>query len=205
MLDKRDLGMRIRRARKECGFTLKDLEGRARVSATHLSEIERGLTSPTIHVLVKISGALGRQPMFFLERNWLEPVRCTSLEHRMGPFELGEGVLATPLTGGIVGHRLSALQVRLAPGTSSEIEEPAHDGHETVLVNSGRVLVLVNGLEIKLEAGDSVHIRCGSPHMIRNASSVAAADLVWLADHRLGRRIREMAERSARTDVPRVA
>ena len=48
MLSKADLGSRLRDVRKTQSLTLKQLERTSGFSATHISEIERGKTSPTI-------------------------------------------------------------------------------------------------------------------------------------------------------------
>ena len=47
MMSKTDLGRRIRAIRKQRRLTLKELEQISEFSATHISEIERGKTSPT--------------------------------------------------------------------------------------------------------------------------------------------------------------
>ena len=57
------LGRRIRRIRQEKSLTLKQIEAKVGVSATHISEIERGKTSPTIGALEKIAAA-APQPGF---------------------------------------------------------------------------------------------------------------------------------------------
>ena len=40
------------------GLTLKEIEAKVGVSATHVSEVERGKTSPTVGALSKIAAAL---------------------------------------------------------------------------------------------------------------------------------------------------
>ena len=44
MPSKQELGERIKRFRLERNLTLKEVEVKAKVSATHVSEIERGMT-----------------------------------------------------------------------------------------------------------------------------------------------------------------
>ena len=184
MPEKRDLGARLRRARKDCRFTLKDLAARAGVSATHLSEIERGLTSPTVQVLVKIASALDRPTEFFLESSRLELVSCLHSEHRGPGLPVGDGAQAFALTAGVVGHRLVASLLRLAPGTNNEVEEPPHAGSVAILVLSGSVRVVVDGRPIVLEAGDALRMSCERAHGIQNTSAVTAAEVVWVADCR---------------------
>ena len=54
METRNEIGSRIKQFRLAKGLTLKDIELRAKVSATHVSEIERGMTSPTVGALAKI-------------------------------------------------------------------------------------------------------------------------------------------------------
>src|SRR5512137_986624 len=69
MLSKKELGQRIKRFRLERNLTLKEVEVKAKVSATHVSEIERGMTSPTVGALAKIARALGTEPSYFLQND----------------------------------------------------------------------------------------------------------------------------------------
>jgi len=193
VLDKRELGLRIRRARKDAGLTLKQMHDRGGVSATHLSEIERGLTSPSIQVLVKIASALDRPVKFFLEKNWLDSVSRTSLENRPAPAAVGDGARAQPLTAGIAGHHLGIALLRLEPGTHCEVDESPHEGDEVVLVLSGSVKVALDDREIMLETGDVLHFSANRPHSIRNASALAMAEVAWAANRRLNLQMRRTA------------
>jgi transcriptional regulator with XRE-family HTH domain len=184
LIDKLDLGSRIRRARKERDLTLKDLEARSSVSATHLSEIERGLTSPTLQVLSRIAAALGRTTSFFLEERWLELVARTQAGSRPADLRLGDGTVVTLLTEGIAGHRLSACLLRLSAGAKHGVSDSPHAGDEAVHVLSGSVRLELGGQEIGLEAGDSAVFRCSQPHAIRNGSAAVPAEMVWVCDHR---------------------
>ena len=62
-----ELGRRIRKLRVERRMTLKQVEQASGLSATHLSEIERGRTSPTIGALVRIARALNKDASYFIE------------------------------------------------------------------------------------------------------------------------------------------
>ena len=45
-----ELGRRVKQLRLQKGMTLKEIESKVGVSATHVSEVERGKTSPTVGV-----------------------------------------------------------------------------------------------------------------------------------------------------------
>src|SRR5438093_12552772 len=72
-----ELGRRIRMLRISRGLTLKELEERGGISATHVSEIERGKASPTIGALGRIARALGLRPATLVEPHMLPEVAGT--------------------------------------------------------------------------------------------------------------------------------
>jgi transcriptional regulator with XRE-family HTH domain len=59
MIDNEVLGQRLKACRTEAGLTLKAMEARAGVSATHISEIERGKTSPGNHPSAPLRAGVG--------------------------------------------------------------------------------------------------------------------------------------------------
>lgn len=67
MPTKEEVGQRVRLVRFRRDMTLKDVAVRSGMSATHISEIERGKTSPTIGALQRIAAALGERPAHFVE------------------------------------------------------------------------------------------------------------------------------------------
>ena len=52
------LGMEIARLRKRIGLSQEELGFRAEVHRTYISQLERGLKSPTLSVILKVSRAL---------------------------------------------------------------------------------------------------------------------------------------------------
>src|SRR5262245_55548623 len=74
IVDSEELGRRIRELRLERRLTLRQVETLAAVSATHLSQIERGQASPTIGALSRVARALGRDASYFIERDQRQDV-----------------------------------------------------------------------------------------------------------------------------------
>lgn len=60
------LGQRLRARRKELGLSLRDLAERVDLTASFLSQVERGLASPSLESLRKISEALNVTIFYFL-------------------------------------------------------------------------------------------------------------------------------------------
>ncbi len=86
MPSKIELGRRLRVARFERNLTLKEVAARCGMSATHISEVERGKTSPTIGALQRISAALGEKTSYFVQKDDFPRVKLTKLEDRCNFF-----------------------------------------------------------------------------------------------------------------------
>src|SRR5438132_10445465 len=71
---KGEIGRRIRAVRRERGLTLRQVASAAGLSATHISEIERGHTTPTVGALLRVARALEKEPHFFLETERLPEI-----------------------------------------------------------------------------------------------------------------------------------
>ena len=160
MVDNITLGRRIKQCRQALGFTLKVLEGKAGVSATHISEIERGRTSPTIGALEKLAGALERDLAYFVETTALEDMEVLrAAERRQTPLPAGMGRHAA-LSAGIPGSKLSARVIDLTHEGVISLAELA-GGEDVYYVEAGAVRFEVDGKTHDLKVGDSIHLRAG--------------------------------------------
>ena len=53
------LGQALAGARRRAGLTQEELASRAKLHPTYISQLERGLKSPTVRVLLVLAGACG--------------------------------------------------------------------------------------------------------------------------------------------------
>lgn len=183
MLDKTELGKRIKKVRESKHFTLKNIEAAAGISATHISEIERGKTSPTLGALVRISKALGKDPAYFIEERELADVSLITAENRIRETLKGGGIIER-LTSSIPGGRLQACVITLQGGKSHRSEAHAHEADEAALVLSGRVWFRVGSEEFELAEGDSIYYDAREPHAYRSASDQEDASMIWVCTER---------------------
>lgn len=182
-MDNHEIGRRIKLARQDRGLTLKAVEAASGVSATHVSEIERGAASPTVGALVRIARALGKRAGFFLEENEVGDVSIVTRADRVRE-SAGTGCTVERLTAGIPGGRVQALQVVLAPGRSHRSASHAHEGDEAIVVVSGMVEVIVDAAVHELGPGDAIHYDASRPHAYRNGSREGPAVILWMASRR---------------------
>jgi transcriptional regulator with XRE-family HTH domain len=172
-----ELGHRIKTLRIARGLTLKDLELRGGISATHISEIERGRASPTVGALGRIARALGMQPATLVEPHVLPEVSLMrAAERATHRVRLGTAT-AEPVTGPMLGAVLGA-QLLVLPAGRAPAFSHQHEGEEWATVLAGAAEVRVDGEPYLLREGDSIHFRAHREHSYANRSSVAATLLV---------------------------
>ena len=176
------LGGRIRSERLRHKMTLKDVEAQSGFSATHISEIERGRTCPTINALVRIAQALNREAAFFIEREELPEIAHTRCAERAPSICYGQ-VQVEALTKGVAGARLRAFQFLLPEGPQGRVDFEGHHGEESGYIVRGRVEVRVGDEKHILETGDGFHYFTRRGHGFRNVG-MGPASLILVTNHR---------------------
>lgn len=183
MVPKDALGRRIKRVRESKQLTLKVVEAAAGISATHISEIERGKSAPTVGALVRLARALGKSPAYFVEEVELGEVSVVKAEDRVRQ-SIGTGGAFERLTMGIPGGRMEACMVTLQPAGRRHAEAHTHHGAEAALVLEGRARFTVGGEVVELESGDAIHYDSGLLHAYENPSTRETATLLWVSTGR---------------------
>ena len=167
MVDISELGRRIRKLRLEHRLTLKQVEQASGLSATHLSEIERGRTSPTIGALTRIARALSRDASYFIESEERAEVGQLAREARR-TLAVGRGVTAEVLTEGIPGSRVFAYRLVLEGGSVGlELEAQELPGDAFYLVRDGALCAEFEDTRLELQPGDSAQVTFDKSHRIR--------------------------------------
>ena len=152
-----ELGQRIRRLRIERRMTLKQVEQACGLSATHLSEIERGRTSPTIGALVRIARALEKEASYFIEIEERSDVAHVTREAARAATR-SPGVRVEVLTPGVPGSGIFAYRVTLAGPAGQALAVEAQDvpGDAIYYVRRGALEAEFGGSRLTLQEGDAV-------------------------------------------------
>jgi transcriptional regulator with XRE-family HTH domain len=185
MVSKELVGTRLRQTRLGQRKTLKDVEAASGFSSTHISEIERGRTSPTVGALIRIANALDKDPGFFIEERELDEVCITSPENRpIGTPGLdlkGRGARLESLTRGILGGRLLAFEINLDPGAEASIQRLPENGDLCLACITGNCFVVVEGEAVPFQTGSSLHVCVADADlMLRGAPDANCRILVFL-------------------------
>ena len=174
IVDIEELGRRIRKLRSDRRMTLKQVEHVSGLSATHLSEIERGRTSPTIGALARIARALEKDVAYFIEREERPDIAHHLREHAAAAAT-GAGVTAEALSPGIPGSTLFSYRVRLEPGSPglrfAAQELPAE---VVVFVQDGNVTAEIGRTPHPLAAGDTLQATLS--HAVHLCAAGSAAE-----------------------------
>lgn len=174
------LGARVRALREAMDLSLRDLAERCGVSAPMLSQVERGETSPTLHVAARIAGGLDLRLSQLLRLDEDGAVTIVRRhERRQGPAVGGHRyeIMSPPLPG----QRAELSRHTLAPGASTggPGDSPVHEpgSRETALIESGTVVLACDGERYALAAGDCVTFDADLPHHFENPGNDEAVVL----------------------------
>jgi len=160
------------------GMTLKQIEAAVGVSATHVSEIERGKTSPTIGALGKIAKALCVGVACLIEPQTEPGIYTSSPSDRVG-YSLDDGkIVMRPLSNGFQGSELTMMEVEIAPGAEAEPRPQRDWGEELIVGLEGDAEIVTGSETYALESGDSLHINVEGALRFRNAGAQEAR-LLW--------------------------
>jgi DNA-binding XRE family transcriptional regulator len=179
IVDLDELGRRIRKLRLERRMTLKQVEHAAGLSATHLSEIERGRTSPTIGALVRIARALDKETSYFIERDERPDVAHVTREDVPSTSPM-KGVTVERLTPGVPGSGVFAYRVLLDPSSELSLKPQDLPGDALYLVRSGDLETRFGDTELSLAAGDATQASLTLPHVLRSPRGSGAEFLAVL-------------------------
>jgi transcriptional regulator with XRE-family HTH domain len=160
-----DLGRRLRALRNEQGLTLAQLGRRVGLSASYLSQIERGVSMPSLSRLTTIASALGVEIGHFFEDDVPSPCVVRSNHgHKLGSTT---DITIELLSAEPSDKEIQPYRVVCKPGASRD-RPPTYPGEEFGFVLKGQLTVTVGEETFVLEAGDSIHYQTLQPHSWRN-------------------------------------
>ena len=182
MLTKKELGRRLRSARFDRGMTLKDVAHRSGLSATHISEVERGKSSPTVGSLQKICGALGQPASAFLVEYEVDSPSLTRGDERGSYYSEtvdGDARGYALLSGGIRGGHLRVF-VRESPPKGVTVGPPMV-AEAVVVTLEGEARYTIGASNCVLQEGDVAQFRLDEGYRAENTKDGPQRALIFLA------------------------
>ena len=183
------LGRRLRELRLRSGKSLRAVARELGISASAVSQIERGQMRPSVSRLIAFVSAIDvplaavfdqpdspdQEPTqtFAIRRSW-----------EVSPIRLDGGVTFRRLSPS--GPDVEFFESTYPPGAVSTAHGQflKHDGYEVGTVTSGELTIEFESELVILAPGDSITFPCTRPHIIGNRSAGVTAVATWLIVHR---------------------
>ena len=202
------LGPRLRQVREQRGLSARELARRIQCSPSLISQIERGLSAPSVGMLYALATEL-RTSLDLLFSAVVPADGLTMTAHGDGhvraaangaaPLPGGHGIVqragtrrTIDLASGVRWERLTAghderadfLEVIYEPcGHSTDARRPLrHDGREYGLITSGTLHATIGFDTFELHPGDSVAFDSAVPHLYWNATGQEVR-AIWAVVH----------------------
>lgn len=148
-------------------MSLRALAAKAGLSVGMVSQVERGISEPSLYTMRKIAKVL-EVPLFSL---------FNSEDHEVEVTRVGSRITVGSPDGEIIYSRLSPssgmielLEGRLRPFGRSAEEPHTHPAHECVSVTDGCLTVHIEGQSYVLMTGDSCYFDSNHPHYYENTT-----------------------------------
>lgn len=162
------LGDRLRQRRKTLKMTLQEVADQAGFSVGFISQIERGITVPSLTSLIAVCRTLKVEAGTFLNQPKVA-TPFTRREHRpiygLGG-DAGNAVSYERISASFPGNVLRSTIIHEPPGHRSE--PMSHEGEEIFFILKGALTLEVDGERVVLEAGDSAHFPSLRTHTMWN-------------------------------------
>ncbi len=174
------VGQLLRGLREERGLSIRELSRISGLSANALSMIERGLTSPSVSTLYRLTDAL-KVPItaLFRQDQTQEAIVFRSVKKRTRvAFLRGiwEGLGGEAFLG-----RMQPFMLTLEAAAESGPEKIVHTGSEFVICTKGSLEYEVEGKIYTLKAGDSLLFAARMAHRWRNPGKTVTNAIIVLS------------------------
>lgn len=198
------IGQRIREAREAAHMSVRELARRVDVSASHVSQVERGLASFSVRSLYNVASVLGISLDSLFEDGQraldgeVKPAAVAAAAAVDGDPLVGRMLVqragarpVIPLSGGLRWERLTPrpevgaefIEVVYAPNqvASAPTDLIRHSSREYGIVIEGSLTIQIGFDRTVLEPGDSVAFDSVTPHRFWNetAEEVRAIWFIW--------------------------
>lgn len=174
------IGVKLKDIRQKSGYTIQELSQKSTVSSNMISRIERGLTVPSVEILVRLSEVFDRSISFFVDENHSETNAVLTRNGDGIPlFFFEEKHRIDGIGTGLRDPSFSVFIDTIQPDCSSGEGVMVHTGDEYAQILSGAIDFFVDGVHYNLTEGDSLFFKATQPHRWANAST-GVTKVLWV-------------------------
>lgn len=167
----------LRAHRLSAGMTLEVLADRVGVTKSYLSKVERGKSSPSIAIALRIAETLGVDAADIFGTPEAERPGTVTVERAARRIDPASAPLPIhdPIAAVLPGKQMHPFVVHPSATGSGPVH---HEGDELVYVTEGIVKLTVDDEETVLHVGDSAYFDARRPHWLTAESGGCATALV---------------------------
>jgi transcriptional regulator with XRE-family HTH domain len=165
------LGQRIRELRSQAGMTLTELAKLTGVSIGTLSQLERGLVSPTVRTVYTVANALGVMPAWLIDPSQNQEKTAESryiVRAQQRSLLLNIDGIRKDLASPAASEKLRGFFMVIQPGCTSGTEPYSHKGEEIGFILSGTLKLRIEDETYTLNEGDCFAFSSSKPHHFAN-------------------------------------
>ncbi|MDD4354668.1 MAG: helix-turn-helix domain-containing protein [Candidatus Izemoplasmatales bacterium] len=172
------IGRKIRELRLENGLTQEELADRSELTKGFISQLERGLTSPSIATLQDLLGALGTNLAEFFANDEEDLVVFTADEFFEKTDEANK-VKIHWIVPNAQKYEMEPILLELKPGGLAYDDEP-HAGEEFGYVLEGEVTLKVGKRKFRVLKGQTFYYTSNKTHGLENLTNRRAV-VLWVS------------------------
>ena len=155
------LGAYIKAKRTELRLSLRDLAATTGLSATFLSNLERGIANPTLESLRKVSNALNT-PILYMA-NAPRETSPVVWHNQRRHLNLSNGQIRYEILTPTLTRKMVLFEARITAEDGNIVVGPlAEPTEECLIMLSGRISVCIASQNYELETGDSIYFEGGN-------------------------------------------
>ncbi len=174
-----DIGQRIKALRVAQQMTQEEVANRSDLTKGFISQLENDATSPSIATLTQILDVLGVSLADFFRGYKSERV-VFGRQARVLSSESNALVRFELLVPRAINRSIDPAFVTLGPGARTDVDK-MHEGEEFGYVMTGEVVLVLDGIEHKVKAGECFSFYPNVPHWVENRAE-REAKLLWVTN-----------------------
>lgn len=172
-----EIGIKIRNLRNQNGLTQEELASRTELTKGFISQLERGMTAPSVSTLYDIVECLGSNLSDFFRAD--DDLQVVYPQEDYFEKEDENHNKITWLIATAQAKSLEPIYVELAPGQSLPEDKP-HEGEEFGYVVKGKINVHFGDSDYLVKKGDSFSFPANRKHWISSACNTVA-EFLWIS------------------------
>lgn len=174
------VGQKIRELRVSHQLSLQKLAAKTDLTPSSISQIERGMSNPSLAALRRLAQAMGVPVFYFFMDDDIDESTLIVRSKQRKILKIPKSNVNYELLSPTLSKKMEIVYLELSPGQVSSNEHFSHEGEEACVVLSGYVTFLLGEASYELAAGDCIQYDALIPHKFINHHQAHTACLLFV-------------------------